>query len=72
MTWAWIPVSRRTPRASYMTIIARMAETANWKLPPPYWIPAAVARAQTVAEWELGIPPLPTSRSASKVLLIRA
>ena len=32
---------------------------------------AAVASAQTVAEWELGMPPLPTKRSGSKLLVIQ-
>ena len=43
---------------------------ANSKLPTPYFIPDAVVSAQTVAEWELGIPPEPKIRSGLKDLLI--
>jgi len=56
--------------ASYITMIANMADIANSKLPPPYRIPEDVARAQTVAEWELGIPPLPTILSATNLFEI--
>ena len=51
-----------------MTIIARTVQMANAKESKPYWIPAAVARAVTEAECELGIPPAPTRRSALKRL----
>ena len=65
-SFACFPVSRLTPIASYITIIARTKLTANSKLPTPYFIPEAVVSAQTVAEWELGIPPDPKIRSGLK------
>ena len=45
-----------------------LKDTANSKEPAPYLSRAAVVRPQTVAEWELGIPPDPTRRSALKFL----
>ena len=65
---ACFPVSRLTPIASYMTIMESTKDTANSKDPAPYLSRAAVVRPQTVAEWELGIPPDPTRRSALKFL----
>jgi len=67
-SFACFPVSLRTPMASYMTTMARTKDTANSKEPAPYSSAAAVVNAQTVAEWELGIPPDPTRRSALKLL----
>jgi hypothetical protein len=49
--------------ASYMTTAARTKLTANSEDDTPQQIPLDTTRAQTVAEWELGIPPDPTSRS---------
>ena len=49
--------------ASYMTTMATTKLMANSKLPTPYLSPDAVVSAHTVAEWELGIPPEPNSRS---------
>ena len=65
-SFACFPVSLRTPMASYITTMARTKLMANSKLPTPYRIPEAVASAQTVAEWELGIPPEPKIRSGLK------
>lgn len=65
-SFACFPVSMRTFMASYMTIIASTKLIANSKLPMPYSIPDAVVRAQTVAEWELGIPPEPKILSGLK------
>ena len=65
---ACLPVSRRTPIASYITTIASTKLMAKAEDPTPQQIPAAVVKLHTVAEWELGIPPEPTSRSALKLL----
>ena len=54
---------RRTPMASYMTTMATTKLMANSKLPTPYLSPDAVVSAHAMAEWELGIPPEPNSRS---------
>lgn len=64
-----MPVSRRTPIASYITMIATIRDMAKEKLAEPYSRYVAVTRAHTVAEWELGIPPLPTRRSATNFLV---
>ena len=42
---------------------------ANSKDSTPYRIAAPAVKAHTVAEWELGIPPDPTSRSGEKFRL---
>ncbi len=68
-TLAWIPVSLLTPMASYITTMAKKDAIANSKLSLPYWRQVEVASAQTVDEWELGMPPLPTIRSATKLLV---
>ena len=69
-SFACFPVSRLTPIASYNYDLRENKADGNSKLPTPYFIPDAVVSAQTVAEWELGIPPEPKIRSGLKDLLI--
>src|SRR5258706_4066294 len=54
--------ARRTPAASYITILARTTAMATAAESMPATRPAAVARRVTRAEWELGIPPDDTRR----------
>mgnify|MGYP002623039900 CR=1 FL=1 len=65
-TLACLPVSSRTPMASCITMIASTALMANSKECIEYRKNAAVASEQTVAEWELGMPPEPIRRSGTK------
>jgi hypothetical protein len=52
--------------ASYITTAASTKLTANSEEDTPQQIPLETTRAHTVEEWELGIPPDPTSRSGEK------
>lgn len=67
-SFACFPVSLRTPVASYMTIAARIKLTANSKEETPKQRPEETTSAHTVEEWELGIPPEPTSLSGENDL----
>lgn len=48
--------------ASYITTVARITERANAEEPIPSRNAAEAARAHTVAEWELGMPPVSQNR----------
>jgi len=48
-------------RTKIHTMIAITNAVAKSGPPKPSWNPTAVARAVTVAEWDDGIPPDPTS-----------
>jgi hypothetical protein len=51
-----------------MTIAAKITEIAKYVEPNPFVIATAVASAHTIAECELGIPPLLTMRLRSSPL----
>ena len=48
--------------ASYITTVARTSDSAKTEEVKPSRIAAAAARPQTVAEWELGMPPVSQNR----------
>ena len=56
------PAACRTPIASYITTVARTTDKAKVEELTPSRIAAAAAIAQTVAEWELGMPPVSQKR----------
>ena len=62
MTCPCLPVSRRTPVASYITMAARVKHVAKIALPNPSVMPTIKARETTKEVWEEGMPPEPTSR----------
>lgn len=45
----------------YLDLHTKLNATANTDAPKPSWNPMATARAETVEEWDEGIPPDPTS-----------
>lgn len=53
---------------SWLTMQAKIKAMANSDPPRPSWSPTAAASAATVAEWEAGMPPDPTSRLRSNCL----
>jgi len=64
----WMPTVFRTPVASDITTSANRAAMAKTAESRPYTMPAAVARAQTSAACELGIPPVVISWEKFKCL----
>jgi hypothetical protein len=50
----------RTPKASYIIMAAKKILMAKTPESNPYTMPRVDARAQTRAEWALGIPPVLT------------
>lgn len=59
---ACFPAALRTPAASYITTRANAAASAKIAVSNPSIKPTPVANAVTKVAWELGIPPVPTSR----------
>ena len=58
--------------ASWQTMMARIADTANSWLPVPCIRPQNTARLVTVALWPLGMPPSPKRRSSERPPFITA
>ena len=59
---ACVIAARRTPAASYITTSANASAMANGVERTPSRKPTAVASPATVAECELGMPPIVTSQ----------
>src|SRR5260221_62193 len=62
MIRAWMLTARRTPAASYITMLARTTVMAKEAELTPITRPVAVARPVTRAECALGMPPEETRR----------